>query len=100
MTERHPTAESLPEMKHDTHELEMSISHLGEIAGLPVSVPRYATFDTPIVAAGRCGSAPGKLMGLHGVAIHEDTHQIFVANYLNCRVEIFSGRESSSISWV
>ena len=57
---------------------------------VPVYVPRYATFHTPIVAAGKKGSAPGELSMPFGVTIHEDTHQIFVANWLNRRVEIFS----------
>ena len=56
----------------------------------PVYVPRYAAFHTPIVAAGKKGSAPGELSIPFGVTIHEDTHQIFVDNWLNRRVEIFS----------
>ena len=61
-----------------------------EIVEVPVSVPRYATFHTSIVATGKEGSALGELYWPYGVAIHEDTHQIFVANYLNHRAEIFS----------
>ena len=57
---------------------------------LEVPVPRYATFHTSIVATGKEGSAPGELYWARSVAIHEETHQIFVANYLNARVEIFS----------
>ena len=45
-------------------------------------------------------SDPGELYCPHGIAIHEDTHQIFVANEFNRNVEIFLRRESSSISWV
>ena len=81
--------ETLSEVKCNTHELETMISSLGKIVELPVSVPRYATFHTSIVAAGKQGSAPGELFGPQGVAIHEDTH-IFVANQWNDRVEIFS----------
>ena len=55
-----------------------------------VSVPRYATFHTPVVATGKKGSTPGELFCQSAVAIHEDTHQILVANYLNHRVEVFS----------
>ena len=55
-----------------------------------VSVPRYTTFHTSIVATGKQGRAPGELYAPFGVAIHEDTHQIFIANKLNDRVEIFS----------
>ena len=61
-----------------------------EIAEVPLSVPRYATFHTSIVATGKKGISPGELYSPHGVAIHEDTHQIFVADYFNGRVEIFS----------
>ena len=45
---------------------------------------------TSIVATGKLGSAPGELLASGGVAIREETHQIFVANALNHRVEIFS----------
>ena len=98
MAERYPTApqvvdpleETLSEVKCDTRELEtMMISSLGEIVEVPVYVPRYATFHTSIVATGKDGDAPGELRP-YGVAIHEETHQIFVANYSNDRVEIFS----------
>ena len=53
-------------------------------------VPHYATCHTRIVATGKKGRAPGEFDGPASVAIHEETHQIFVANYLNDRVEIFS----------
>ena len=53
-------------------------------------VPHYATCHTRVVASGKKGDAPGELNWPYGVAIHEDTHQIFVANYRNDRVEIFS----------
>ena len=36
------------------------------------------------------GRTPSELNWSRGVAIHEETHHIFVANYLNDRVEIFS----------
>ena len=51
-----------------------------------VSVPRYATFHTSIVATGK----PGELWFPCGVAIHEDTHQLFIVNRINHRVEIFT----------
>ncbi|KAI6646794.1 hypothetical protein LOD99_9193 [Oopsacas minuta] len=76
--------------KCDTRDLETSISHLGEIVQVPVGVPDYAKFQTSTVATGMRGTDPGELNGPCGVAIHEDTHQIFVANYGNNRVEIFS----------
>ena len=83
--------ETLTEVKCDTHELETTISSLGEIVEVPVvSVPRYATFHSSVIATGEKGRDPGELHFPRGVAIHEDTHQIFVANCLNDRVEIFS----------
>ena len=57
---------------------------------VPVSVPRYARFHSSIVATGKKGSASDELNIPSGVAIHQDTHQIFIANYSNDRVEIFS----------
>ena len=97
MAQRHPTApqvvnpvESRSKLKYDTRDLEMSISRLGEIVEVPVNVPRYTTFHTSVVATGKQGEAPGGLFWPQGVAIHEETHQIFVANYVNDRVEIFS----------
>ena len=45
---------------------------------------------TRVVATGNEGRAPGELNVPQGVAIHEETHQIFVANFWNHRVEIFS----------
>ena len=53
-------------------------------------VPHYATCHTHVVATGKKGRAPGELLVPSGVAIHEETHQIFVANFFNNRVEIFS----------
>ena len=53
-------------------------------------VPHYATCHTSIVATGKEGRSPGELFVPFGVAIHEETHQIFIANLLNHRVEIFS----------
>ena len=78
------------ELKCVTRELERSISRLGEIAEVSVYVPHYVTCHTPVVATGKKGDDPGELYWPYGVAIHEETHQIFVANCLNDRVEIFS----------
>ena len=78
------------ELKCVTRELERSISRLGEIGEVSVYVPHYATCHTPVVATGKEGTAPGELNYPRGVAIHEETHQIFVANHLSHRVEIFS----------
>ena len=73
-----------------SRELERSISRLGEIAEVSVYEPHYATCHTRVVATGKKGDAPGELYLPCGVAIHEETHQIFVVNCLNHRVEIFS----------
>ena len=53
-------------------------------------VPHYATCHTHVVATAKYGVAPGELYNPCGVAIHGETHQIFVANRVNDRVEIFS----------
>ena len=53
-------------------------------------VPYYATCHTRVAATGNKGYAPGELNDPSGVAINEETHQVFVANYYNDRVEIFS----------
>ena len=53
-------------------------------------VPHYATCHTRVVASVKKGDAPGKLYESSGVAIHEDTHQILVANWGKDSVEIFS----------
>ena len=97
MAQRHPTApqvldpvESRSKLKCDTRDLEMSISRLFEIVEVPVNVPRYTTCHTSVVATGKQGDAPGGLSWPQGVAIHEESHQIFVANFLKNGVEIFS----------
>ena len=82
--------ESQSELKCDTRELETSISRFGEFVEVPVNVPLYATCHTSIVATGKQGSAPGEFNLPSAVAIHKDTHQIFIANTENNRVEIFS----------
>ena len=78
------------QLKCVTRELERNISRLGDIVELPVYVPHYATCHTPNVATEKEGRAPGELLSPSGLAIHEETHQIFVTNYNNGRVEIFS----------
>ena len=55
-----------------------------------MNVPRYTTCHTSVVATGKEGRAPGELYHPEGVAIHEEIHQIFVANGYNDRVEMFS----------
>ena len=88
----HPAVDPIEvqlEVKCVTRELERSISRLGEIAEVSVYVPHYATCHTPVVATGKEGDAPGELNCPLGVAIHEDTHQIFVVNLRSKRVDIF-----------
>ena len=90
MAEHYPTAPQVVDpLEHQIHD---TIDRLiGDIVEVPVvSVPRYATFHASIVATGKRGRAPGELIVPHGVAIHDETHQIFVANHFNDRVEIFS----------
>ena len=81
--------ETRSELKCDTRELETIISRLGEIEQVPVYVPHYTTCHTSIVTTGKQGDTPGGLNPPHGVAIHEETHQIFIANTVNNRVEVF-----------
>ncbi|KAI6658539.1 NHL repeat containing protein [Oopsacas minuta] len=82
--------ESVLKWQCDTRELEICISRLGDIMQEPVDLPKYSTFQTSTVATGKKGSGPGELNSPHGVAIHEATNQIFVADYSNDRIEIFS----------
>ena len=74
----------------DTRDLEASISRLGEIIQVPVGTPNYGTFLMPTSVTGKKGRAPGELDYPSGVAINEATNQIFVVNFNNHRIEIFS----------
>ena len=47
-------------------------------------------YQTPIIVTGKTDTAPGPSYHPYGVAIDENTHQIFVANYCKNRVVIFS----------
>ena len=76
-----------------TRDLEASISRFGEIIQVSVGIPNYGTFLIPTVATGKQGTAPGELNYPCGVAINEATNQIFVANFSNNRIEIFSETE-------
>ena len=97
MAKHHPTAsqvvdpvESLSKRRSVTRDLERSISSVGGIVEVPVNVPLHTTCHTPVVATGKQGEAPGELSVPQDVAIHEETNQVFVANHLSNRVEIFS----------
>ena len=89
MAQRYPTAPQA-EQNCDTSELEWCISRIGEIVEVPVNVPSYATCHTSIVATWKEGSAPGEFNSPFGVAIHKETHQIFVTNCDSGSFEIFS----------
>ena len=84
MAEHYPIVQPVVDL------VKRSISRLGEIAEVSVYVPHYATCHTHVVATGKEGDAPGELYDPRCVAIHEETHHIFVVNCLNHRVEIFS----------
>ena len=90
MAEHYSSSPQVVDPVCDTCVLETTISRIGEIEEVPVYVPRYAACLTSIVATGNEGNVSGEMWYPSGVAIHEDTHKIFVANFLNCRVEIFS----------
>ena len=47
-------------------------------------------YQTPTIVTGKTGTAPGQLYNPYGVAIDDNTHQIFVANHWNNRVDVFS----------
>ena len=83
-------AEHYPIAHPAVYSVERSISRLGEIAEVSVYVPHYATCHTRVVATGKKGVAPGEFNFPYGVAIHEETHQIFVVNSYNDGFEIFS----------
>ena len=69
--------------------LEQLIAAVGELVEEEVPVvPRYEDMR-PIVAVGKEGKAPGELWNPHGVAVDENTNQIYVADALP-RVSIFS----------
>ena len=82
-------AEQYPIAHPAVDPVERSISRIGEIAEVSVYEPHYATCHTCVIAAGKRGKAPGEFRW-RAVAIHDETHQIFVANSSNDRVEIFS----------
>ena len=61
-----------------------------ETVQIPVDVQGCSTFQSPAIVTGKQGRAPGELNSPRGVAIDGVTNQIFVASYLNHRVEVFS----------
>ena len=90
MAEYYTSEHKVVDLVRDTHEPETPILGETETVLQLVHVPRYDTCCTSIVATGTQGSAPGQFNTPSGVAIHEDTHQIFIVNEFNHRVEIFT----------
>ena len=88
MAEHYTTERKVADPICDIHEPETPI--LGETETFPVYLPRYDTCHTSIVATGKEGNAPGEFNTPSGVAIHEDTHHIFIINQFNHRIEIFT----------
>ena len=82
--------ENQSELKCVSHEIVRSVTRLCDIVEVAENVPRYDTCHSSVVATGKEGKAPGELLCPQGVAVHEETHQVFVANNGNHRVEIFS----------
>ena len=89
MAEHYPTAPQVVDHV-DSREICTNIIILGETGEVSVSVPRYATYRTSIVATGKLGKAPGELYCPCDVAIHKDTHHMLVTNALSSRVEVIS----------
>ena len=54
------------------------------------TIPDYGTFHQPVVAVGKQGTAPGEFNNPKGIAIHEETNNIFITDRGNGRVQIFS----------
>ena len=99
MAESHSTSKQVVdsvedqiELKCDIKKSETSISGLGEIVEVevPVNVPCYATCQKSFVVTREQGRAPDAMEHPIGVAIHEDTHHIFIADSHNDRVKLFS----------
>ena len=94
-SKRHKLQREIPpetrsEWRCDLQELEGCIGRLGEISVLMVGLPSYESCRVPVVATAKKGRAPGELDGPYGVAIHEDTNRIYVADHVNGRIEVFS----------
>ena len=85
--------DSPPEMRTewtcDLGEIESCISHLGDITEVVVGLPNYDKLHD-VVATGKMGVAPGELKFPYGVAIHESTNRICVADSFNSKIKIFS----------
>ena len=72
-----------------SRKLVASISRFGSVVNEPLDTINYANLTSAVVT-GKFGHAPGELHGPRGIAFHESTHQIYVADCYNSKVEIFS----------
>ena len=72
-----------------SRKLVESISCFGSVVNEPLGAIDYANLTSAVVT-GKFGHAPGELSGPRGIAFHESTHQIYVADCYNSKVEIFS----------
>ncbi len=68
-------------------DLEEKVAHLGE---LEIIAYDYLSKDMPVVATCDSGSSPGDLNWPRSIAIEPKSLNIFIANYKNNRVEVFS----------
>ena len=72
-------------------DLEEHIARLGEIVRLNITpIPDYAAFQQPNAVVGEQGSAPGELDNPRGVSVSPESGDIYVADMLNSRIQIFS----------
>ncbi|KAI6654154.1 NHL repeat containing protein [Oopsacas minuta] len=74
----------------DTHDIEEFIACLGEITQHEIQIPKYSAFQQPIFAVGERGSEPGEFDGPRGVSIETHSGHIYVADWRNSRIQIFS----------
>ena len=87
---RAPLPDTRVKFLSDTIHLEREIAGVGEIIEEEVPViPRYDRIRC-VVAVGKKGRAPGELYDPQGVAIDENTRDIYVTEGFGSRVSVFS----------
>ena len=64
----------------DTRQLEQTISVLGQLIERDISIPDYPAILQPSVSVGKRGRAEGELCSPRGVAVHEKSKLIYVAD--------------------
>ena len=78
----------------DTRDIEERIEHLGEMIDQDLNtsptIPDYAAFQQPVIAVGKRGTSPGEFNNPKGIAINEETNNIFITDSGNKRIQIFS----------